>query len=523
MKPHLSRRALAALPFLPAGAAAQRSAGPLRLGLAAAPSSIDPHFQNNAPNNALASYLFDTLVVNDPESRSVPGLAASWRLLAEDRWEFTLRPGLRFADGSACTAADVIAAVTRAREVAGAAPFRIYARSVRNMGEPAPDRLLVETTGPDPLLLNSLSRIRVPSARFAGATTSEFNSGAAALGTGPYVLREYIPNNLVRLTRNPAFQGTQPPWEEAVLRSIPDDGARLAALLAGDLDVIEALPAQGAQRLAGDARFTTLRGVSGRLIYLALDHHSESSPFMQTPDGRPLPRNPLKDQRVRQALSLAINRQAMVERVMEGDAVAASQFLPAGEFGTSPEIGVTPHDPARARALLAEAGYPQGFRMVLHGTNDRYVNDARIVQALAQMFVRIGIETRAEVMPWSVFAARAPRGEFAVSVAGWGVNTGETSNPLKAICATQDRAGGFGLVNPGRYSNPALDRLLAQALNTMDDPARGALLAEASAIAFRDVAVVPLHHEAAVWGLRRGLRMVARRDGYTLAADILPG
>jgi peptide/nickel transport system substrate-binding protein len=175
---------------------------------------------------------------------------------------------------------------------------------------------------------------------------------------------------------------------------------------------------------------------------------------------------------------------------------------------------------AGAKALLAAAGYPKGFRIVLHGPNDRYVNDSKIVQAVAQMFTRIGIETKAEVMPWSVYASKSDGNAFSIFLSSWGVNTGETSNPLSAIIATYDTAAGLGVANGGRYSNPAVDAKLKQALRTMDDAARNALLAEASSLAFHDAAILPLHHEVSVWAARKDVTYVTRADQYTLATGV---
>lgn len=505
------------------GAALAQPAGGeavLRIGMAAPNTTLDPHLQSNAPNNAVTSHVFDALVTNDAASSSVPGLAESWRLLADARWEFALRRGVRFTDGTPFTAEDVIASVHRATELPSTASFRTYTRSVKAMAAPDPHTLVVETDGPDPLLANSLSRIRVIAARHAGAASAAFNGGAAAIGTGAFLLREYVPGSHLRLARNPDWWGGALPWQEVVLRIVTDDGARLAALLAGDLDIIEAVPSQGAARIAGSPRHHLVRGISSRFVYLGFDHGREQTPYATGADGRPLPRNPFRDLRVRQAVNLAISRQAMVERVMEGDAVAASQFLPKGRPGTSARLEVPPFDPARARALLAAAGYPNGFRLTVHGPNDRYVNDAKVVQAVAQMLTRIGIQASAEVMPWSVYASRGARNEFSLQLGAWGANTGETSNPLKGLLATWNRETGMGAANAGRYSNPELDRRLAEALRSMDDARRNALLAEASEIAFDDVALVPLHHEVSVWGARRGITTEPRNDQYTLAMGV---
>ena len=494
--------------------------GLLRIGMAAPNTTLDPHLQSNAPNNAVASHIFDALVTNDAASRSTPGLAESWRLIDDTHWAFTLRRDARFSDGAPFTAEDAIASLRRATELPSTASFRTYTRSIKTMSAQGPNTLLIETNGPDPLLLNSISRIRMIAAKHAGAPTADFNSGAAAIGTSALILRENTPGSAIRLARHDGWWGPRLPWDEVVLRMVTDDGARLAALLSGDLDIIEALPSQSAGRVRQNQRFHVIRGISSRVTYLGFDFHRDVTPFATSADGRPLERNPFKDLRVRQALNLAINRQAIVERVMEGDAVAASQFLPKGQPGTSDRLDVPAYDPARARALLAEAGYPQGFRLTVHGPNDRYINDAKVVQAVAQMFTRIGIETRAEVMPWATYASRNPRGEFSLYFSAWGVNTGETSNPLKAIVATYDRSAGMGASNAGRYSNAEVDRLLQQGLSTMDDAQRNALLAEASRIAFEDVAIIPLHHEVSAWAARRGVTYETRNDQYTLAMGV---
>ena len=492
----------------------------LRVGLAAPNTTMDPHLQSNAPNNAVASHIFDTLVTNDEQSRSTPGLAESWRVIDDTHWEFRLRQGVRFTDGADFTAADAIASIRRATDIPSTASFRTYTRGIKTMTAPDPHTLLIETHGPDPLLTNSLSRVRIISARFADAPSGDFNTGKAAVGTGPFVFKEYVPGSHVALTRNEGWWGPKAVWTEVLLRTVTDPGSRLATLLAGDLDLIESVPAQGSERLKADARFQLIRGISSRLVYVAMDQRREVTPFITDKDGKPLSANPLRDVRVRQALDCAINRQALVERVMDGNAVAASQFLPTGAPGTAPGLEPTRYDPERAKALLSQAGLPQGFRLTMHGPNDRYINDSRIVQAVAQMFNRVGIETKVEVMPWAVYAGRSVNGDFSVFLASWGVNTGETSNPLSATVATQDKPAGLGIANDAGYSNPGVDSRLKQALRTMDDGGRNALLGEACALAFKDAAILPLHHEVTVWGARKDITYATRADQYTLATGV---
>jgi peptide/nickel transport system substrate-binding protein len=501
------------------GATAQ-TAAKLRIGLGAPNTTMDPHLQSNAPNNAVASHIFDALVTNDEKSRSMPGLAESWQAVDDTHWVFKLREGVRFTDGAPFTVTDVIASLKRATELPSTASFRTYTRSIRAMTARDPHTFLIETHAPDPLLPNSLSRVRIISARFADAPSSDFNSGRAAIGTGPFVFREYVPGSHVALTRNEGWWGDKPAWTDVLLRTVTDPGARLATLLAGDLDLIETVPAQGSERLRADARLHLIRGISSRLVYVAMDQRRDVTPFVTDKGGKSLAANPLRDLRVRQAMDCAINRQALVDRVMEGNAVAASQYLPTGSPGTAAGLEPTKYDPERAKALLAQAGYPQGFQLTMHGPNDRYVNDSRIVQAMAQMLTRVGIDTKVEVMPWAVYAGRAAAGEFSVFLASWGVNTGETSNPLSATAATQDKPAGLGIANDAGYSNTAVDAKLKQALRTMDDAQRNAILGEACALVFADKAILPLHHEVTVWGARKDISYTTRSDQYTLATGV---
>ncbi|MCW3477304.1 ABC transporter substrate-binding protein [Limobrevibacterium gyesilva] len=508
------------LALRPHAAWGQDAASTLRIGMAAPNTTMDPHLQSNAPNNAVATHIFDSLIVNDEASRSQPGLAQSWRVVDDTHWEFSLRPDVRFSDGTPFTAEDAIVSFDRATNLPSTSSFRTYTRSIKSMQAKGPHTLLIETRAPDPLLLNSLSRIRIISAKFKDATTADYNSGRAAIGTGPFVLAEFASGSRVTLDRNPNYWGPRLPWSRVVLSIVPATGARLAGLLAGDLDMIEAVPAENEERIKASGNLHLISGISSRLVYFAFDQERDQATFITDNDGKPLPTNPLKDLRVRQALSMAINRQAIVDRVMEGNAVIASQFLPKGGFGTSPALAPETYDAVRAKALLAEAGYPNGFRITLHGPNDRYINDGKIVQAVAQMLTRIGIQTRAEVMPWTAYAGRSDKAEFSMFLNAWGVNTGETSNPLGAIAATYDRESGLGVANSGRYSNPKLDALVKQALRTMDDKERGRMLAEASELLFRDVGIAPLHHEVSIWAARKNITYATRADQYTLAMGV---
>ncbi|MGH6610708.1 MAG: ABC transporter substrate-binding protein, partial [Burkholderiaceae bacterium] len=264
--------------------------------------------------------------------------------------------------------------------------------------------------------------------------------------------------------------------------------------------------------------------VSNRIIYLHMDSNREkNSPFVTTTNGKPLDANPLRDPRVRQAISKMIDRDAIVSRIMEGQAVAAGQFLPEQFFGTSKTLKPDKYDPAAAKKLLADAGYPNGFGLTLHAPNNRYINDAAVAQAVAQYLSRGGIPTKLETMPSNVFFSRGSKLEFSFLLAGWGAETGETSSPLRALVATFDTKQGFGAANRGRFSDVGVDALLAQALTTIDDTKRGIMLARASDKAIGELmGIVPLHYEVSTWATRQGMNYRARADQYTFAFEVRP-
>ena len=516
----LGRALIAAALALASPAEAQE----LRIALAAEPTSIDPLYHTLNPNNQVARHIFDRLVHQDARQRLIPGLALSWQPIDEATWEFKLRPGVTFQDGAPLTPDDIIFSIDRADKVPNSpASFAIYTKAVKAIEVIDPPTLHIKTGTSYPLLPNDLSTIAIQEKRaVAGRGTEDFNKGSAAIGTGPFKFVEWVPGNRVVLERNDNYWGQKPDWAKVVMRPIASNASRVAALLAGDVDFIENVPTADLKRLKENPAMRVVETVSNRVIYLHLDSNREQSPFVFGIDGKPLAKNPLKDRRVRLAISKAINRQAIVERAMEGAAIPAGQLLPDGFFGVSPKLKPETYDPEGARKLLAEAGYPDGFKLTLHSPNDRYVNDEKVAQAVAQMLTRVGIKTDVQAMPQAVYFTRASKLEFSLMLLGWGADTGEPSSPLKSLLATNDSAKGMGTANRGRYSNPKLDALLQEALATVDDEKRSGLLQQATEAGIEDAGIIPLHYEVTLWGMRSDLTFEGNTNQYTQGFDIHP-
>ena len=282
----------------------------------------------------------------------------------------------------------------------------------------------------------------------------------------------------------------------------------------GDVQVIEYVPTSDVAKLKSDKRLSIYRIVADRLIFLHLDTDRDVSPFVTDKSGAPLAKNPLKDPRVRKALSKAMNRPAIVEHVMEGEGIPSGQLVADFLFGATKNLQAEKFDPEGAKKLLAEAGYPNGFGLTIHAPNNRYVNDAKVAQAVAQMLTRIGVDT--------TFFTQATDLKFSFMLVGWSTGTGEASSSLKALLMTYNREKGYGTANRGRYSNAKVDALTEDALQTVDDAKREAYLQRATELAINDTGIIPLHFQVNLWATRDGIGYTPRVDEETLAWKFKP-
>jgi peptide/nickel transport system substrate-binding protein len=502
-------------------------AADLRIGMGADVTSIDPHQVNISPNNAVGWHLFDALTHVDADTRLIPGLATSWRAVDGTTWEFKLRRGVKFHDGSDFTAEDVVFSMDRAAELgAKGGQFAQFVRPIVSKQVVDPYTIRFRTATPYAMVPYDLNSIYIVSKKAAaGAATEDFNSGKAAVGTGPYKLLAFKRGDRVELARNDGYwgavDGKSAAWDKVSLRILPSDPARTAALLSGDVDAIENIPTADAARIKSNPAFRLEQKVSWRTIFFHLDQYRDAPPGVTDKNGKPLAKNPFKDVRVRTAIAMAINRQAIVDRAMEGFALPASNIVAPPVFGYNSGVKAMAYDPEGAKKLLAAAGYPEGFSIVLAAPNNRYVNDDQVAQVVAQMLARAGIAvSRVETHPAATYFTKARNGDFAFAMLGWGSFGGDLA--LRTLVAGVNADKGFGTWNWGRYANSKVDQLVEQALASVDPAKREAAAREAMGIAMADHAVIPVHHQIASWAMKKGLAYVPRTDEFTFAQHFRP-
>lgn len=498
-------------------------AADLTIGRASEQSSIDPQFSRTGNNQMTAAMFFDRLVSFDENLQVSPGLAESWQIEDETTWTLKLRPGVTFHDGSPFTAADVVYSLERADEVPNSpAPFTDMVSSVATVEALDDLTLRITTTVPNPALMEDIGRVFILSKAAAeGKSSEDFNSPATAVGTGPYVLQDWRVGETLTMQAYADYWGETPEFEAVEIRFISNDAARVAALLSGAVDVIDAVPPQDVARLQGTEGIDVFSTPSGRVIYLGLSMRGDQAPAVTDRAGNPLAENPFKDARVRKAISLMIDRQLIVDRILGGSGVPAGQLVPEALGGHNPDVAPDAVDVERAKALLAEAGYPEGFGLTLYSSNDRFPGDADIVQALGQMLARGGLTvTGVEALPYSVYSKAASAGDYGAFVFSLGSSTPTSAPNLQALLHSYDKEAGKGAFNRVRFSSPDFDAALAEALQEFDTEARLEKLRGATALVFDETPIVPLYWQKVHWGLKEGLVIDAGLSEQTLPQTI---
>lgn len=493
----LAALALASADVAAEGAAA--AAQTLRMTAQGDALTLDPHARNEGPTIVLTGMVYEALTTRDAAMVLQPELATSWTPV-EGGWRFALRPGVAFQGGESFDAQDVAFSIRRA--AAPGSDWKEQLAGVTGVEVVDPLTVIVRTDGPNPILPNQLTNVFIMDEGWAEANGAAqvAPAGAAshaalhANGTGPFQVAERRPDELTVLDANAAWWGRGLfPGDLARIefRPIRAPATRTAALLAGDVDLMLDPPVQDLARIRATPGFRVETTPQVRSIFLGMD---QSSPELRSSDATG--RNPFADPRVREAMNLAVDRAAIRDHVMEGMSVPAGALTPQAVHGVTPAVDApAPFDPERARALLAEAGYPDGFAVTLDCPNDRYINDERICRAVAGMYARVGVRVTVDAQPKARHFPKVNEARSDFYLLGWGTPTLDSAFVLEHLVA------GPGPWNATGYAPETLARLVRDAGRETDPGKRDALLAEAWAMVRRDLPYVPLHHQVIAWAM----------------------
>ena len=511
------------LSFAVFGTVTPSAAADLTIGIGADVTAIDPHYHNVTPNNNVAAHIFDYLVLRDERQRPIPGLAESWKTVDPLTWEFKLRRGVKFHDGSDFTAADVVASIERVPEVPNSpSPFTAYTKQIKEMTVVDPYTIRFKTATPYPLMPTDMTQVAIVSKSAAKATTEDFNSGKAAVGTGPYKLVRYSKGDRIELARHEAYWGGKTPWEKVTLRLLAQrciTGRRAAGgRRAGDRICSDVRRRQNSRRQAPEC-------LQGHRRPADLSAHGQ----------RPRPYAVCFRQGRSAAGQESAQGSAGAEGLVQGDQQNGDRRQ--GHGGRSCRVG-----PIAGRRDVRNDQEPEGRAVRSRGCEEaaRRGGLSRRIQpdhSLAEQSLRQRCQDctgrRANADPSRYcdpsrsdaigdFFPQATDLKFSFMVLGWSSGTGEASSPLKALLATYNKDKGFGTANRGRYSNPRVDALLEEALATVDDPKREALLQRATELAINDTGIIPLHFQVNLWATRNGITYLPRTDENTLAHKFRP-
>jgi peptide/nickel transport system substrate-binding protein len=487
------------------------------------PQTTDPHSQNENLTNNINILTYEPLIYRNKTLGLAPALATSWEQLTPTTWRFHLRSGVKFHDGTPFTADDVVFSFERAR--APTSQLRVYANA---SGIPKKvDDLTVDftTVGPNPielehvLLINIMSRAWCEKNRATKPQNftdkEDMITAHQANGTGPYILVSRQPDIKTVFTKNPNWWGIKAGWyegnaDEVIYLPIVSDATRVAALVSGEVDLINDPPPQDVPRLKQDPNIKILEGSENRIVFIGMDQGRDELLYSSVKG-----KNPFKDKRVRQALYQAIDIEAIRINTMRGLAQPSGALLPS-PVQSSPELEKRlPFDRAKAKQLMADAGYGAGFDVTLDCPNNRYVNDEKICQALAAMWAQIGVRVTVNSMPRSVYFPKLEKTDTSLYMLGWGGAATDGIFILQPVLSTYNGKGD-GDYNYGRYSNPKLDELVAKIKVDMNPEQRLKEIRDAEAAHNAEINHIPLHRQVIPWATRSNVTAVHRADNQVM-------
>ncbi|KJA09859.1 ABC transporter substrate-binding protein [Acidovorax temperans] len=479
--------------------------------------SMDPHSLNETLQLSVTGNVYEPLVGRNKDLSLTPMLATSWKQTSPTVWRFELRKGVQFHDGTPFTADDVVFSLART-QVEGS-DMKSYTNDFKEVRKIDSHTVEIETKTPFPILPDVLSLVYIMSKKWCETNQAtvpvdrrkgvENTASFKANGTGPFRVRERQPNVRTVFTRNGSYWGKiEGNVTEVVFTPIGNDATRVAALLSGEVDVMEPVPVQDIDRVNSSANTRAVTGPELRTIFLGMDQKRDELLYSNVKG-----KNPFKDKRVRQAFYQAIDIKGIKKTVMRGASNPSAQLVGPGINGFQPEMKRLPYDVEAAKKLMAEAGYPNGFEVSMNCPNDRYVNDGRICQTVAANLSRINVKINLQAETKGTYFPKVLRRDTSFYMLGWTPATYDAHNVMNAIMRCVDDKGA-GQFNLGAYCNPKVDELTLKVQAETDKNKRNAYIKEAFDLHAADVGHIPLHQQALAWGVNKKVKLVQLADNF---------
>ncbi len=481
-------------------------------------NSMDPHSLNESLQLSFTGNVYEPLVGRDKKLALTPALATGWKQTSPTVWRFELRKGVVFHGGEKFTADDVV--FTFKRAAGDGSDMKGYTSAIKEVRKVDDFSVDIETTAPFPILPDVISLVYIMNKSWCEANKAdkpvdrrkgiENAASFRANGTGPFRLKERQPATRTVLQRNFNYWGkVEGNVDEVVFTPIGNDATRVAALMSGEIDVMEPVPLQDVERLKANANLKVMQGPELRTIFLGMDQKRDELLFSNIKG-----KNPFKDVRVRRAFYQAIDIETIKTRVMRGAASPTALMVAPGIKGFVAELNKRPpYDPEGAKKLMADAGYPNGFEVGMNCPNDRYVNDGEICQAVAANLARIGVKINLQAESKATYFPKILSRNTSFYMLGWTPGTYDSHNALSNLIATSTEKG-QGLFNLGSYSNPKIDELTAKIQGETDEAKRNAMIAEAFKLHSDDFGHIPLHQQALAWAMKKNVELVQLPDNF---------
>ncbi|MGE3067549.1 MAG: ABC transporter substrate-binding protein [Hyphomicrobiaceae bacterium] len=486
-------------------------------------NALDPYSLNETFTLGALGNVMEGLTKRDKDLKIIPGLATSWEIVDPLKWRFHLRKGVKFHNGEDFTADDVIFSLDRMRTPAS----QIKTRAPADMTAVKVDDYTVDfiLKTPNPILNAEWDTWYIFSKKWAeanGATQAQASTATSlnpfalkANGTGPFMIVSHEPGVKTVFKKNPNWWGKpEHNLDEVIFQTIKSDATRVAALLSGEVDMMDPVPVQDIDRVNASGTATVLTGPELRTIFLNLDSFRNELLYSNVKG-----KNPFKDARVRKAVYQAIDIETIKTKVMRGLSTPSALIISPLLYARSGEFKRWPYDPAAAKKLLTDAGYPQGFEVEMDCPNDRYVNDEAICQAIVTMLARIDIKVKLNSMPKAKYFEKAgPTTKYnsSFNLLGWTPGSFDSWNIIANIIGCRDADGKGATFNYGGYCNPKIDELGKQILVESDTKKRDELIAQAFRINHEEAGVIPLHQQSLAWGVSKKIKIVQRPDNQIL-------